>query len=170
MSMRSVNKRGVGTACAIAGAVIGTAAIPAAAQGENWSAQCQNYGSSTSEPYGDQPGHNLIISQYSCRVTGGVMDGGITTGVSYWDATGGKWRLLSGNGAARKAGAFTVFEQIEGNLELVMRDGKPAGWTANGRARYKSAAGTAADQNGRTFRWQAKATGFNMFTIETAAD
>jgi hypothetical protein len=150
--------------------VLATAVTVVNAQQGSWVANCQNFGMSSVEPFGDRPAHNLVVSSYSCRVSGGAMDGSVTTGTSYWDASGPKWILLTGNGAGRKAGGLQVFQQIEGAMELTMRDGKAVGWTATGRGRYLTATGTVSELAGREFRWNARSTGFNAFTIESATD
>lgn len=59
---------------------------------------CQSVGVGPQEPLGDREGHNLSVTNYSCRVEGGPLDGGLVTGntIYEWDKINGIG--LAGNG------------------------------------------------------------------------
>jgi hypothetical protein len=48
---------------------------------------CMAVGNSPPEALGDRPGHSIVVSEYTCRVEGGPLDGGVMTGthVTEWD-------------------------------------------------------------------------------------
>ena len=51
-----------------------------------------------------------------------------------------------------------------------MKDGKPAGNEASGKALIKFASGTLAELSGKAVRWEAKPAGFNRFSLEFTTD
>jgi hypothetical protein len=134
------------------------AASPSAtalAQGLSGSGTCQNVGNTAAEPFGD--GRAMMNNVYSCAITGGAFEGTVVTGSNYWEIRGGEWTLLTGNGAIRKPGAFAVYQITDATLTVVMKDGKPAGWTSSGRGRYQTASGSLAQVAGKSFTWKGAA-------------
>lgn len=128
---------------------------------------CQNVGVGSNEAFGDRAGHSMSASEYTCTNAGGPMDGSVSTGNGYWDVNGGVWSLLSGGGAIRGPGAFAVYQQLEGKMTTVMKDGKPAGLTGSGRYRVQAASGAWSALAGRTARWTLNATVPGRFTVDS---
>jgi hypothetical protein len=153
---------------AVSSILVGSMAAAGVAAAQSKSV-CNTF-QSNSDAFGDRDGHSVSVSEYACTVTGGLLDGGVTKGIGYWDVSGGTFAMLSGNGVVRKPGALAVFQQLEGKLNLVMKDGKPVGWNGAGRARYVAASGSMSPLHGKAFRWQAASTGFNTFTIESTLE
>ena len=91
-----------------------------AQSGQSFRLLCQSVGSSTPEPLGDRDGHSISVAEVSCRVEGGLMDGGILTGtgITEWDKTNGV--LLAGSGVTRKPGATTAYRNTEAKIALTL--------------------------------------------------
>ena len=73
---------------AAAAAIIAFAgfAPTAVAQGATATWTCQDVGPiDQTEKLGDREGHSLSVGQYSCRIDGGPLSGGIATGTDLWE-------------------------------------------------------------------------------------
>lgn len=151
-------------------AVFGLALAAGLVQAETWKINCMNAGANLPEALGDREGHAIHAQTSTCVIEGGPMDGAIQTQGVIWehDKTGS--RLLSGHSIARKPGATTAIKISDGTLAFVMKDGKPAGWTASGKAMYSLAAGSAAALAGKTFGWISRPTGPRTYVIEVTID
>ena len=77
-----------------------------------------------------------------------------------WD--GPRAKELSGFGVGRKPGATLAFQDLDGQVDVTMADGKPAGWIATGHAIITMATGTWAPLKGKTLSWTEKPTGPNV--------
>src|SRR5271170_2038826 len=103
---------------------------------------CQDVGLTTPEPIGDQDGHVLVVDNFSCRVEGGPMAGGVMTGTVTWDMTKGKGTLISGTGVIRKPGSLVIYKDGDGVLNLTINDkGQVTGGSASGTATWVFATG-----------------------------
>lgn len=131
---------------------------------------CHAVGSAPPEPLGDREGHSLSVGQVTCRVEGGLTDGGVLTGstIYEWDKTNGV--LLSGLGVTRKPGATTAYQHSEGKISLIITDGKVAGSTLSGRGRITMATGTASPLQGKTYSYSGRTTGPGLLTIDVKYD
>lgn len=140
--------------------------------GQTWKAHCINTGPGAFEALGDREGHGISVVSAVCTIEGGPLDGGVSTQSVIWegDRAKGTTMLLSGEGVTRKPGATAVFRNTGGTLTTVMKDGKPAGWTASGTSVMALAAGEAAPLNGKSISWTAKATGPRTYVIENKLD
>lgn len=154
-------------------AALGLALAAGAAFGQTtWKTHCTNIGPASSEPLGDREGHGLSVANSVCTVEGGPFSGGVTTQQVIWegDQAKGASTLLSGDGVTRKPGATSAYRNTAGILTYVMKDGKPAGWTASGTSVITMAVGEAASLKGKTVSWTGKATGPRTFVIESKLD
>lgn len=131
---------------------------------------CMNVGAGTVEPVGDREGHALQVSEGTCMSEGGLLDGAVMTQNTIWEHDKGGSTILSADGVARKPGAIAAYRLTAGSLNMLMQDGKPAGWTASGKGVYTAAGGSAAALAGKTFSWTARATGPRSYAIETKLD
>lgn len=122
------------------------------------------------EALGDREGHAVSVGQVSCRVEGGLTDGGIFTGstIAEWDK--GSAVVLSASGITRKPGAVVASQTTEGKQALVMTEGKVTGMTGSGRGRYTLATGSAASLAGKTFSYTFSTTGPGQFLVEVKND
>ena len=127
---------------------------------------CQNIGPPSIEALSTQPGHTMRESPYACTVSGGPLEGGALTAKNWWEAKGGEWTLLTGGGVIRRPDGFALYQQLEAKLTVQMKDGKPAGYAANGRARYLVASGRAAELAGKEFVWKVVPTGPTTFQAD----
>ncbi|MEO8186366.1 MAG: hypothetical protein ABI580_03270 [Burkholderiaceae bacterium] len=127
---------------------------------------CQSVGTAPQEPLGDREGHTLFAPNYSCRVEGGPLDGGLVTGISIyeWDKLNGTG--LSGNGVIRKPGATAVYELTEFKNTRTMTNGKVTGFEGIGRGTYKLATGSASSLAGKAFSFTAGPNGPGQFVVD----
>lgn len=133
-------------------------------------ASCVAVGANPAEPIGDRPGHAIQVNTFTCRLSGGPMEGGVMTGTNMFEWDGGKAVLLSGAGVARKPGSFGVYQITQGSLTMVMADGKPAGVTGAGKGVMKYGSGVAAPFSGKTYSYTARSISPTEFVIETIYD
>lgn len=150
--------------------VLGMAFVTGAAFGQTWKAHCTSIGPGGAEPLGDREGHGLAVASAVCTVEGGPLNGGITTQQVIWEGDKGTSTLLSGDGVTRKPGTTAAFRNTAGTLTMVMKDGKPAGWTASGTSVITTAVGEAASMNGKSVSWTGRATGPRTYVIESKLD
>lgn len=127
---------------------------------------CQNIGMTAMEPVGDRAGHNLSVSQYTCRIEGGPLDGSVMTGSSSWEWDGPNGIGRAGAGVYRKAGTVVVYDHSDAQITLNMVDGKPAGFVSTGHGHYTMGTGSAAALQGRAYSFVARSSGFNQFVLE----
>jgi hypothetical protein len=127
---------------------------------------CRSIGGYTPEQLGDRENHVLTFFQDSCQTTEGPAAGAVynDTGVIEWDGPHGK--ELSGFGVGRKPGATQAFQDLDGQVEVTMVDGKPTGWIATGHSIVTLATGTLTPLLGKTVSWTGKSTGPNVFELD----
>ena len=141
-----------------------------AQSGQSFRLICHAVGIGAPEPLGDRDGHSISVAEASCRVEGGLIDGGILTGtgITEWDKTNGV--LLSGSGVTRKPGATTSYRNTEGKVALTVSDDKVVGSTGSGRGLFTMATGTAASLSGKTYTYTFKSTGPGQTVIDVKVD
>jgi len=141
-----------------------------AQSGQSFRLLCQSVGSSTPEPLGDRDGHSISVAEVSCRVEGGLMDGGILTGtgITEWDKTNGV--LLAGSGVTRKPGATTAYRNTEARVALTLSDGKVVGSSGSGRGLFTLATGAAAALGAKTYSYTFKSVGPGQAVFDVKID
>jgi hypothetical protein len=127
---------------------------------------CRSIGGFTPEQLGDREHHALAITQESCQTTEGPTTGSVSNDivVSEWD--GPKAKELSGFGVGRQPGATIEFQDLDGQVEVTMADGKPTGWIATGHSLVTLATGPWARLKGKTISWTAKPTSPNVSDLD----
>ena len=128
--------------------------------------ECSVVGAANQEPIGDKDGHRIISVEYSCFGVEGLLKGAVYTGSSISEWQGPQGTYLSAGGIHRVAGGIAVGQLTEGTGATVMKDGKPAGGEASGKAIFKFASGTLAALSGKTLRFETKPMGVGRFSIE----
>ena len=128
--------------------------------------ECTIVGSSIPEPISDRTGHSLQSVQYSCVGMDGLLKGAVLTGNSMVEWDGPKSIFLAASTSHRAPGGLAVGQLLEGNGSIVMKDGKPIGQEASGKAVIRLASGTFAALSGKTLKWVSKPTGPNRFEQE----
>ena len=131
---------------------------------------CLNTGNNPPEALGDRKGHSIAVGEYTCRVEGGALDGGVMTGthITEWDGVNGLGK--AGFGVTRTAGGKAVYVNTEMKSTLTVKDGKVTGFIANGRGYYAVATGAAESVAGKTYSYISKPSGPGQFIIETTLD
>jgi hypothetical protein len=107
----------------------------------------------------DQP---LELSHFTCRVTGGLLEGFVATGTNILERLEGGGRLVGSIVVAQKGASTLVYEVSEGTRRSLGR----SAWESTGAGVYKSGSGVAAALVGRSFRAQARSRGPSAFTID----
>src|SRR5262245_54287992 len=69
--------------------------------GGSFSLACASFGYAAREPLGDKDGHAMSTGAFSCRVTGGPLDGGVLSGTQAWEWQGSDATGLGGNSVLR---------------------------------------------------------------------
>jgi hypothetical protein len=133
---------------------------------------CVSVGPNIPEPLGDRDGHAVQVSVGACTAEGGLLDGMVMTQDTIWETelSKGTFNLLSGHGIGRKPGATTAYRNTNGVLTIILKDGKPAGWTVAGKATYTLATGSAAGLAGKNFSFTGYATGPRSYVLESKLD
>lgn len=140
---------------------------PACAQsGQTEQLHCNSVGYNPPQPLGDQKGHSISVAQFSCRVEGGPLDGGLVTGGSIWEWQKSHAVLLSGMGVTRKPGTTLAWKQLSGKMSLIMSDGKVTGVQGSGRGRITLATGAAAERKGKADSFTFKSVGPGQFVVD----
>jgi len=117
------------------------------------------------------PGRALTAGGYSCRVEGGPMNGGVTTGSSLGEANGDSYVGYSGGSVTRKPGSLLVSQHSEfGSKTLRDTDGKVKDVQGTGRGRYMLATGDAAPLSGKGYRYVTRVTGPGMFDVDVTPE
>jgi hypothetical protein len=139
-----------------------------AQEASSW--DCQNVGNPQPEPIGDREGHSIYVGSFSCRISGGDLDGGVATGSDVWEADGPKATRLSTQGVIRKPGAMVVWSGGTGTNTFTITDGKITGWAASGTGKAILATGAWAPLSGKTDKWTSKPTGAAQFAVDQKFD
>lgn len=151
-------------------ATLGLVLAAGAAGAQTWKINCTSSGGNAPEPLGDREKHSIMVLTATCIEVGGPMDGAVVTQGVIWEYDANGSKVLSGDSVARKPGATTAYRVTEGTLAWVMRDGKPAGWTAVGKAVYTLAVGTGIERAGKSFSWTSRPTGPRTYVTEMTID
>jgi hypothetical protein len=153
-------------ASGIVTAITLSALVPGAKAQESGHDICRSIGAFTPEQLGDREHHALAIIQDSSQTTEGHTAGSVynDTAVMEWD--GAQAKELSGFGVGRKPGATIAFQDLDGQVEVTMTDGKPTGWVSTGHSIMSLATGPWAPLKGRKISWTAKPTGPNVFELD----
>jgi hypothetical protein len=159
------SKRLLACCIAIAGFAL-THALAFAQSGQAERLHCNSVGYNPSEALGDQKGHSISAAQFSCRVEGGPLDGGLVTGGSIWEWHKSHAVLLSGMGVTRKPGTTLAWKQLNGKMELIMAEGKVTGVQGSGRGRVTLATGAAAERKGKSSSFTFKSVGPGQFVVD----
>lgn len=162
-----------GAGVAVALVLAGLVAVPVSvlAQTPNQSRMhCLANGNSPPEALGDRQGHAISVSEFTCRMEGGPLDGGVGTGTQVYEWEGVKGVGKAGFGVGRSSGGKVVYVNTEITNTLTVTDGKVTGFVATGRGYYPVATGTAQALVGKTYSFITKSTGPGQFTVETTLD
>jgi hypothetical protein len=128
--------------------------------------QCNAVGYNPSQPLGDQKDHSVSVSEFTCRVEGGPLDGGIVTGSSIWEWHKSNAALLSGMGVTRKPGTTLAWKQLSGKMTLIMSEGKVTGFEGSGQGRATLATGEAADRKNKTYSYTFKSAAHGQYVVD----
>ena len=110
-------------------------------------------------------GQPAELSQFTCRVRGGLLDGFVATGTNIWEPGKSRAVLIGSIVVARKANAAVVYEVQQATRTFTEAAGPAARWEGAGRGTYKLATGPAAPLAGKSFRSIARYDGPGTFTI-----
>lgn len=132
--------------------------------------ECNIVGTASQEAIGDHDGHRISSVQYACVGVDGLLKGALYTGSSTSEWDGPKGQYMNGIGVVRAPNGIVVTQVTEGTGSVVMKDGKPIGSEASGKALWQFASGVFAPLSGKTVRWAVQPAGFNRFSLEVTTD
>lgn len=115
-------------------------------------------------------GQPAELSQFTCRVRGGLLDGFVATGTNIWEPAKTSAVLIGSIVVARKAEATVVYEVEQATRRLASADGRARGWEGAGRGTYKLATGSAAALAGKSFHSVARYERPGAFTIDATVN
>lgn len=168
--VRNPATRAIARALAWAGTCAALACPALAASQVTYSSSCQVTETTRLENFG-RSGQAAELSHFSCRISGGPLDGAAVTGTNIWDMAdeaGGK--LLGSIAVAQRAGASVMYEVHDVVRRPQTSNGRVVGWEATSWGVYKAASGSAIPLVGRTFSSVARFTGPRTFTIDNTID
>lgn len=141
--------------------------MPASAQsGQGERLHCNAVGYNPPRPLRDEKGHAISVSEFTCRVEGGPLDGGLVTGKSIWEWHKSNAVLLSGMGVTHKPGTTLAWTQHVGKMALIKSDGKVTGFQGSGRGRATLATGAAAERKGKAYSFTFKSVGPGQYVVD----
>lgn len=159
-------KRRMRGALALAGVLAALGMSPVAADEIKYRSDCQVIDTTRLEKFGHD-GQAAQLSHFTCRITGGPLDGSVVTGTNIWDmGDEGGGALLGSIAVAQKAGSSVMYEVHDVTRSLKFSNGRVVGWEATSWGLYKAASGSAAPLVGKTFSSVARFTSPKTFTIE----
>lgn len=116
-------------------------------------------------------GQAAQLSQFTCSINGGVLNGFTATGTNLLEPRqGGGARLVGAVVVAQKGDSSLAYEVKEGTRRARLKNGQVIGWDSTGSGTYKSATGTATPLAGKSFRSIVRSTGPDTFTIDVVVD
>ncbi len=108
--------------------------------------------------------------QYSCIGVDGLLKGAAMTGNAVVEWQGPKSTFLAASTTHRTPGGLAVGQLLEGSGSMVMKDGRPLGQDASGKATIKFASGTLAGLSGKMLKWISRPVSFNRFEQEYSSE
>lgn len=111
-------------------------------------------------------GQDAELSQFTCRVSGGLLDGFVATGTNIWEPARGREVLLGSIVVLRKGDSAVVYEVQRATRKLVEKAHGGPRWEGAGHGTYKLATGSAAALAGKTFHTIARREGPDTFSID----
>ena len=115
-------------------------------------------------------GQAAELSQFTCHVHGGVLDGFSVSGTNIWELATDGAVLLGSIAVAHRADATLVYEVEQATRRSATGAGRSAKWQGTGRGTYKLATGSVAALAGKTFHTMARYEAPDAFTIETVVE
>lgn len=128
--------------------------------------ECNVIGAPLQDQVGDRESHALSSVQYACSGVDGLLKGAVYTSMNVSEADGPKRTLLFGGGIHRLPGGLAITQIVDGSGTVVMKDGKPAGTNASGKAVVKFASGNLRQLSGKTVTFASKPLGYNRFDLQ----
>lgn len=166
---QQIPRAGVAVSLLLAGLIAAPVNVLAQTPGQS-RMHCLSIGNSSPEALGDRPGHAISVTEMTCRVEGGPLDGGVMTGTQVYEWDGANGVGKAGFGVTRSPGGKIVYVNTQMTNTLTMTDGKVTGFVVSGRGHYPVATGTAQAFAGKTYSFTTKSTGPGQFVIESTVD
>jgi hypothetical protein len=106
------------------------------------------------------------MSHFTCRISGGLLDGFIATGTNILESQPGGAKLVASIVVARKEESLLAYEVSEGTRRLKKIKDRVVGWESTGTGVYRSAIGSVAPLAGRSFKAVVNSGVPGLFTID----
>lgn len=115
---------------------------------------------------GDRSRQAAEVSQFTCHVRGGLLDGFVAEGTNILEPRPGGGKLVGSIVVARKGRSSLAYEVSEGTRRYIANTGRRVGWESTGAGTYKSGSGIARRLVGKSFSSVARSSGPRAFTID----
>lgn len=163
---KAITRSAIRTAVASAAVLVALGAPRSTAAGARYHSDCRVVDTTKLAHFGNE-GQPAEMTHFTCRITGGLLDGFVVTGTNIWEPDAGGGRTLLGSLAfARKAGSTVVYEVNQGARKVQTSTGSSVSWESTSLGSYRLATGLAATLAGKTFSSVARSTGPGTFTID----
>ena len=123
--------------------------------------------SSTRLEHLGREGQPAELSEFICRVTGGLLDGFVATGTNIWEYGKDHDELIGSIVIVRKADSAVVYEVQHATRRMPPPQRRGAPREGTGYGLFKMATGSAAALAGKSFRSVARAGAAGTFTVDT---
>ena len=155
----------VGLAC-----VLGASAAPLSTVAHiGYHSDCRVIDETELERFGSE-GEPAELSHFTCRISGGPLDGFVVNGTNIWELSGGRGTLIGSFAIAQKGDSSLAYELQEVVRKQQMVQGRVIGREGTGRGFFKAGTGSAVSLVGKTFSVVARRTGPGRFSIDTVVD
>jgi len=112
-------------------------------------------------------GQPAELSEFTCRVSGGLLDGFVANGTNIWEQGEDHDELLGSIVIVRKGDAAVVYEVQHATRRTPDPQRRGASREGTGYGLFKMATGSAAPLAGRSFRSVARSGAGGTFTVDT---
>ena len=118
-------------------------------------------------PQMGREGQPAELRHFTCRISGGLLDGFTATGTNLLEHHQEGARLVGSTVMARKKNAILVYEVNDARRRLRQSEDGAVQWESTGTGIYKHATGSVASLAGKSFTALVQSTGCQTFTIDS---
>jgi hypothetical protein len=161
-----MTRSAIRTAVASAVALVALGAPLSTVAGAKYHSDCRVVDTTKLEHFGNE-GQAAEMTHFTCRITGGLLDGFVVHGTNIWEPKkGGERSLLGSLAFAQKAGSTIVYEVNQGGRKFPTSKDSSVRWESASLGSFRLATGSAAPLAGKSFSSVARYTGPGTFIID----
>jgi hypothetical protein len=169
LAARRAAGRRIGNAVALACALGASVAPLATVAQTRYHSDCRVIGEMNLEHFGRE-GQPAELSHFTCRISGGPLDGFVVNGTNIWELRGGQGSLIGSMAIAQKASSILVYEIQDVVRKQQTDQGRVIGRQGASHGIFKAGTGSAVSLVGKTFSSVARRTAPGRFSIDSVVD